>query len=199
MTVLIHLVWLLSRTYLAHNKYRKKRKREGNKGSREEGREGKRERIEKRRKKGRRKEREREKTNDLINHLIWNALLVHLENSKLSFKRVLSITQHVSSSLQVHTLCFSDIWYIYLYLYQIYIPDITSVIIVVVVLQPLNCVQLFVTPWTAAHQASLSFPISLIVLKVMSIESVKPSNHLILCHPLLLLPSVFPSIRVFSN
>ena len=55
------------------------------------------------------------------------------------------------------------------------------------------------TPWTAAHQASLSFIISRSLLKLMSIGSVMPSNHLILCHPLLLLPSIFPSIRVFSN
>ena len=56
-----------------------------------------------------------------------------------------------------------------------------------------------ITPWTAAHQASLSFTISWSLLKLMSIESVMPSNHLVLCCPLLLLPSVFPSIRVFSN
>ena len=56
-----------------------------------------------------------------------------------------------------------------------------------------------VTPWTAARQASLSFPYSRSLLKLMSTESVMPSNHLILCHPLLLLPSIFPSIRVFSN
>ena len=55
------------------------------------------------------------------------------------------------------------------------------------------------TPWAAAHQASLSITVSWSVLKLMSIESVMPSNHLILCHLLLLLPSVFPSIRVFSN
>ena len=55
------------------------------------------------------------------------------------------------------------------------------------------------TPWTAACQASLSFINSWSLLKPMSIESVMPSNHLILCHPLLLLPSIFPSIRVFSN
>ena len=55
------------------------------------------------------------------------------------------------------------------------------------------------TPWTAARQASLSFIISLSLLKLMPMESVMPSNHLILCHPLLLLPSVFPSIRVFPN
>ena len=54
-------------------------------------------------------------------------------------------------------------------------------------------------PWTAAHQASLSFTISWSLLKLMSIESVMPSNHLILCLPLLLLPSIFPSFRVFSN
>ena len=55
------------------------------------------------------------------------------------------------------------------------------------------------TPWTVAHQASLSFIISLSLLKLMSIESVMPSSHLLLCHSLLLLPSIFPSIRVFSN
>ena len=65
--------------------------------------------------------------------------------------------------------------------------------------QLLSCVQLFATPWTAARQASLSITNSQILLKLMSIESVMPSNHLILCHPLLLPPSNFPSIRVFSN
>ena len=65
--------------------------------------------------------------------------------------------------------------------------------------QSLNCVQLFVTPWTAAHQASLYITNSQSLLKLMSIELVMPSNHLILCRPLLLLPSVFPSIRVFSS
>ena len=57
----------------------------------------------------------------------------------------------------------------------------------------------FATPWTAAHQAPLSFTISQNLLKFTSIESVMPSNHLILCCPLLILPSIFPSIRVFSN
>ena len=69
----------------------------------------------------------------------------------------------------------------------------------VVVAQSLSCVQLFATPWTAAHQASLSFTISQSLLKLMSIELMMPSNHLILCCPLLLLPSIFPSIRVFPN
>ena len=65
--------------------------------------------------------------------------------------------------------------------------------------QPLSHVRLFVTPWTAAHQASLSITNSLSPPKPMSIELVMPSNHLILCHPLLFLPSIFPKTRVFSN
>ena len=65
--------------------------------------------------------------------------------------------------------------------------------------QLLSHVRLFVTPWTAAHQAFLSITSSQSLHKLMSIELVMPSNHLILCHPLLLLPSIFPSIRVFSN
>ena len=66
-------------------------------------------------------------------------------------------------------------------------------------LHSLSQVCLFVTPWTAARQASLSITNFRSLLKPMSIESVMPSNHLILCHPLLLPPSIFPSIRVFSN
>ena len=65
--------------------------------------------------------------------------------------------------------------------------------------QSLSRVQLFATPWIAAHQASLSITNSWSLLKLMSIESVMPSNHLILCRPLLLPPSIFPSIRIFSN
>ena len=72
-------------------------------------------------------------------------------------------------------------------------------IILIVVVQLLSHVQLFVTPWTAACQASLSFTISWSLLKLMSIELVMLSNHLILCCPLFLLPSIFSSIRVFSN
>ena len=63
----------------------------------------------------------------------------------------------------------------------------------------LSGILLFVTPWTAAHQASLSITNSQSLPKLMSIELMMPSNHLILCHPLLLPPSIFPSIRVFSN
>ena len=65
--------------------------------------------------------------------------------------------------------------------------------------QSFSCVRLFVTPWTAARQASLSISNSWSFLKLMSVESVMPSNRLILCRPLLLPPSIFPSIRVFSN
>ena len=68
----------------------------------------------------------------------------------------------------------------------------------VVVVHSLSHARLFATPWSAARQASLSFTISQSLLKLMSIESVMPSNHLMLCHPLLL-PSIFPSIGVFSN
>ena len=68
-----------------------------------------------------------------------------------------------------------------------------------VVVQSLSCVQLFATPWTAACQASLSFTISWSLLKLKTLEPVIPSNHLILCRPLLLLPPILPSIRVFSN
>ena len=63
--------------------------------------------------------------------------------------------------------------------------------------QSLSCVQLFATPWTAARQASLSFTISRSLLKLMSVESVMPSNHLILCRPLLLPPSIFPASGSF--
>ena len=81
---------------------------------------------------------------------------------------------------------FSHLSRIYLFYYKISV-------------QSLSHVRLFVTPWTAACQASLSITNSQNILKLMSIESVMPSNHFILCCPLLLLPSIFPSIRVFSN
>ena len=76
-----------------------------------------------------------------------------------------------------------------------YLVDISTIRSV----QSLSCIQLFATPWTAARQASLSSTITQSLLKLMSIKLMIPSNHLILCHPLLLFPSVFPSIRVFSN
>ena len=72
-------------------------------------------------------------------------------------------------------------------------------VLVVVTVQWLSRVRLIATPWTAACKAFLSFNISQSLLRIMSIESMMPSNHLILCHPLLPLPSMSPSIRVFSN
>ena len=75
----------------------------------------------------------------------------------------------------------------------------TNLNVIVAVVQPLSCVHLFATPWTAEGQASLSFTIPQSMLKLMFIESVMPSNYLILCRPILLLPSIFPSIRVFPN
>ena len=75
---------------------------------------------------------------------------------------------------------------------QVVFADFSSI-------QSLSRVRLFETPWTAACQASLSFTSSWSSLKLMSIESVMPSNHLILCRPFLLLPSIFPSIKVFSS
>ena len=70
---------------------------------------------------------------------------------------------------------------------------------VVVVVQSISCVRLFATPWTLSHQAPLSITASRSLPKFMSIESMTPSNRLILCCPLFLLPSIFPSIRVFSS
>ena len=78
-------------------------------------------------------------------------------------------------------------------------PHTVSGLWVGIVLQLLSHIWLFVIPWTTAHQYSLSFIISQSLLKFMSIELAIPSNHLILCRPLLFLPSIFPSIRVFSN
>ena len=76
---------------------------------------------------------------------------------------------------------------------------VSSVYLTYMPVQSLSHIQLFAIPWTAVRQASLSITNSQRLLKIMYIESVMPSNHLILCHPLLLSPSIFPSIRVFSN
>ena len=80
--------------------------------------------------------------------------------------------------------------------------DVTPVIwegIHNVVVHPLNCVLFFATSWTTAHQEIVNSTVSWSLLKFMSIESMMLSNHLIICHPFLLLPSIFPSMRVFSN
>ena len=77
--------------------------------------------------------------------------------------------------------------------------SLSTIVVLFSSVQLLSCVQIFATPWTTAHQASLSITNSRSLPKLMSIESVMPSSHLILYCPLLLLPSIFPSIRVFSN
>ena len=81
----------------------------------------------------------------------------------------------------------------------LYILWYIGYIIIMLVIHLLSHVRFFATPWTAAHQAFLSITNSQSLLKLMSIESVMPSSHLILCRPLLLLPSIFPSITVFSS
>ena len=83
--------------------------------------------------------------------------------------------------------------------YREWMSDMETRIFIVVVVHSLSRVQLFVTPWTAKHRASLFITNSWSLLKLMSIEWVMPFNHLILCRPLLFLHSIFPSIRVFSN
>ena len=89
------------------------------------------------------------------------------------------------------------IWYFNLSSYLF--SGLSCLIMKISLVQSLSRVRLFVTPWTAASQASLSITNSQSLLKLMTIELVMSSNHLILCRPLLLLPSMFPSIRVFSN
>ena len=86
------------------------------------------------------------------------------------------------------------------YVLPVYIRESDSdYVFIIIVAQSLSYIRLSVTPWTAACHTSLSSAISQSLLKFMSTESVMLSNHLILCHPLLLLPSIFPKIRVFSN
>ena len=103
----------------------------------------------------------------------------------------------------LYLIYFSSFIPCYLYIMSIVVPsDISNTAWFSVSIssgQLLSHVWLFVTPWTAACQASLSITNSWSLLKLMSTEWMMPSNHLILCHPLLLLPSIFPSIRVFSN
>ena len=123
----------------------------------------------------------------LLSHVAWvssyGSWIVKLEKWKLSILLWMK-TGSLIIALLLHSIG---------YVKSQDIPPLDSVSV-----QSLSCVRLFVTPWTAAHQASLSITNSWSLLKPMSIASVMPSNHLILCHPLLL-PSIFPNIRVFSN
>ena len=97
----------------------------------------------------------------------------------------------LNSSHRLLPLLCAQVCFLYLNLHSVQLSH--------VVVQLFIHVQLFVTPWIAAHKASLSFVISLSLLKLISIEVVMPSNHLVLCHRLLFMPSVFTSIRVSSN
>ena len=106
--------------------------------------------------------------------------------------------QTVSSSFHLFSVLFFCFNYIDFCPYLYYFFLLFALVFIIVVQSP-SRVQLFATPWTAACQASLSFTISQSFLKLISIESAMPSNRLILCCPLLLLPSLFPGIRVFSN
>ena len=100
------------------------------------------------------------------------------------------VPKHCRAALSIFTLC-----RLLSYVWKYFVDWVINVVAV----QSLSLVQLLATPWTAACQAFLSFTISQSLLKFTSIESVMPSNHLILCHHLLLLPSIFPSIRVFAK
>ena len=125
------------------------------------------------------------------------ANLSHSDRNNFMFPLILTL-----ASLQSVILSFSFSLFFSLFLfYQQFYWNITSTayILCIVIVQLLSCVQLFVTSWMAAGQVSLSLTITQSLLKLMSIELVMSSNHLILCLPLLLLPSIFPRIRVFSN
>ena len=104
----------------------------------------------------------------------------------------------LKSLLQHHSSKASVLWHSAFLMVQLLHPYMTTRKAISSV-QSLSCVQLLATPWPAACQASLSITNSQSLLKLISIESVMPFNHLILCHLLLLMPSIFPSIRVFSN
>ena len=114
---------------------------------------------------------------------------------------------HIVADHLLSLLCNSPLCgYSTIYISMLLLIDISSVsnvgllcIMIFCSVQSLSCVWIFATPWTAAFQAALSITNSRSLLKLMSNELVMPSNHLILCCPLLLLPSIFPSIKVFSN
>ena len=112
-----------------------------------------------------------------INNIIW-----HFSLSDLLY----CVWQSLDPSMSLHMALFCSFLWLGNILW-LYCCSVTQ-----------SC-PIFAIPWTTAHQASLSFTISQSLRKLMSIESVMPSNHLVLCHSLLLLPSVFPSIKVFSN
>ena len=106
-----------------------------------------------------------------------------------------AIMMHLGNSFYILDIrAWSEVWFA-----NFFSQSIACLFLLFSSVQSLSHVRLFATPWTTAHQAPLSITNSWSLLKLMSIESVMPSNYLILCHPLLLPPSIFPSIRVFSN
>ena len=117
---------------------------------------------------------------------------LHSKASFLGLKMaVFSLCPHMIFPLCVHSFC------LFVCLNSLWLKDTNKIGFSSV--QSLSHVWLFVTPWAEACQASLSITNAQILLKLMSIELVMPSNHFIFCHPFLLLPSIFPRIRVFSN
>ena len=110
-------------------------------------------------------------------------------------QRVFVFQEHLSFFDLISTLCFSPYDFISSFKVYVLYSERDFQVCLSCCCSSLSHVQLFVTSRTAAHQASLSFTISWSLLKLMSVESVMPSNHRILCHPLLLLPSIFPSLR----
>ena len=130
----------------------------------------------------------------LLLHFMSLKLIYYSLNSKLKLNATSSGKPSPSPMPPPHPL--QDVSQIFLLLYP---PNIFFMALITQFSLVQSVVSLFATPWTAAHQASLSITNSWSLLKLMSIESVMPSNHLILCRPLLLLPSIFPSIRGFFN
>ena len=132
--------------------------------------------------------------------LFWTVLdFYYVFQSNFFFQRISYILKFICLSHSVHvcvcTCMCMIVWLTFLVNHKLIKAGTLSVFVI----QLLSHVWLFVTPWTAAHQDPLFFTICLSLLKLMSIELVMPSNHLILCCPLLLLTSIFPSVRVFSN
>ena len=140
--------------------------------------------------------------------VIWDWVmhsLIHFPNYSVSPLNFLYLPSQITHFFQI----FCGIIYLIIYISSFFLSKIFLHLLNLISwfyllfscssVQLLSHVQLFVTLWTAAHQASLSITNSRSLFKLMSIESVMPSNHLILCCPLLLLPSIFPSLGVFSN
>ena len=131
-----------------------------------------------------------------VSHAVWNIIFLGFFLLPPRLLPYFPIDVAKVSGFILPTLLFQ---FLLLLNYLFHILHLLSILHQFSSVQSLSCVQQLVTPWTAARRASLSITNSWSLLKLMSIESVMPSNHIILCRPLLLLPPIFPSIRVFSN